>query len=61
MLGLFHPLEEYVGPSIITVGILCFVVLLGGMLTFSFEFVGLTFAERGVFTVMWILEFNYLN
>jgi hypothetical protein len=25
MLGLFRPLEEYVGPSILTVGGLCFV------------------------------------
>jgi hypothetical protein len=35
MLGLFRPVEEYVGPSILTVGALRFVVLLGRMLTFS--------------------------
>jgi hypothetical protein len=39
MLGLFRPLEEYAGFSILTVGIPCFVVLLCCMLTFSLEFV----------------------
>jgi hypothetical protein len=39
MLGPFRPLEEYVGPTILTVGALCFVVLLACMFTFSFEFV----------------------
>jgi hypothetical protein len=58
MLGLFRPLEEYVGPSILTVGALCFVVLLGCMLTFSLESVCLPFVKRDV---IWILECYYLD
>jgi hypothetical protein len=32
MRGLFRPLEEYASPSILTVDVLCFVLLLGCML-----------------------------
>jgi hypothetical protein len=37
MLGLFCPLEEYVGPSILTVGTVCFSLFLGCVLKFSLE------------------------
>jgi hypothetical protein len=43
MLCLFHPLEEYVGPSILTVGALHFIILLGCMFKFSLECVYLPF------------------
>jgi hypothetical protein len=43
MLSLFHPLEEYVGPSILTVGALHFIILLGCMLKFSLECIYLPF------------------
>jgi hypothetical protein len=39
MLGLFHPLEDYAGPSILTVDALCFIALLGCMLKLSLELV----------------------
>jgi hypothetical protein len=57
MFGLFCPLEEYGGPSILAVGALCFVVLLGCMLIFSLEFIYLPFVERDISTLIWILEF----
>jgi hypothetical protein len=38
MRGLFHPLEEYAGPSILAVGMLCFVFFVGSkLLQFSLE------------------------
>lgn len=43
MLCLFHPLQEYVGTSILTVGALHFFTLLGCMLKFSLECVYLPF------------------
>jgi hypothetical protein len=49
---MFGPLEEYVGPSILIVGPLCFFVLLGCMLKLSLQFVYFTFAEFGVSTVI---------
>jgi hypothetical protein len=52
MLGLFRPLEKYVGPSILTVGALCFVVLLGCMLKFSLAFLYLPFEERAISTLI---------
>jgi hypothetical protein len=52
MLGLFRPLEEYVSPSILTVGALCFGVLLGCMLKFYLEFVYTPFAERDISIVI---------
>jgi hypothetical protein len=61
MLGLFRPLEENVGPSILTVGALCFVVLLGFMLKISSEFVCFPFVERDVSTVILSLEFYDLD
>jgi hypothetical protein len=60
MFGLLRPLEEYVGPSI-TLGALCFVILLGCMLTFSLGLVCLPFVERDISTVIQILECYYLN
>jgi hypothetical protein len=41
MLSLFRPLEYYVGPYMLTLGALCFVVLFGCVLKFSLEFVHL--------------------
>jgi hypothetical protein len=61
MLGLFRPLEENVGPSILTVGAPRFVFFLGSMLTFFLELVCLPFVERDISTVIWILEFYYLD
>jgi hypothetical protein len=37
-IGLFHPLEEYIGPSVLTVGAKCFIDFLGCLLKFSFRF-----------------------
>jgi hypothetical protein len=39
MFCLFHPLEEHVHPSILNVGALYFIALLGCMLKFSLEFI----------------------
>jgi hypothetical protein len=61
MRGLVLPLEEYVGPSILTVNALCFIFLFGCMLKFSVEFLCVKFIERGISTVIWILEFHYLD
>lgn len=58
---LFRLLEEYVGPTILTVAVLYFVVLFGCALEFSLEFVRLPFVERGVSTVIWISELHYLH
>jgi hypothetical protein len=46
MFGLFHLLEEHVGSSILIVGALYFVVILGLMLKFPSEFVCLPFVGR---------------
>jgi hypothetical protein len=51
VLGLFRPFEECVGPSSLSVGDLCFFVLLPSLLTFSSEFVYLTFVECDISTV----------
>jgi hypothetical protein len=56
MLGLFRPLEEYVGPSIVTVGAICFVVFFG--LYVKIFGIRLSPIRR---TVIRILEFYYLN
>jgi hypothetical protein len=61
MFGIFCPLEEYVGPSILTVGALCFVVLVGHVYTFSLEFIYLPFVERGISNVIWIFKFYFLD
>jgi hypothetical protein len=45
MLGLLRPLDKYTAPSILTVGALYFVVVLGCMLKSSSEFVCLPFLE----------------
>jgi hypothetical protein len=45
MLCLFRPLEENIGPSILTVGAIYFIVLSGCMLKFSLEFVDVPFIE----------------
>jgi hypothetical protein len=60
MLGLFRPLEKYVGPQIVTVSDLCHVLLLGCVLKFSSKFVCIPFVEYN-FIVIWILEFYYLD
>jgi hypothetical protein len=48
MHGLFRPLEEYVGPSILTVGILRFVFFSGCMLELPSESACLPFLERDI-------------
>jgi hypothetical protein len=58
MLSLFLPFEEYVGPTVLTVGVLYFVFLLSCMLTFSLEFVCLPFVEHDLSTVIGMLEFE---
>jgi hypothetical protein len=57
MFDLFCPLEERVGPSILTVGIVCFVFFLSSMLKFCLEFISLLFVRRDVSTVIRILEY----
>jgi hypothetical protein len=59
MLGLFRPLEDYVGPSILTVVALCSVAFLGCMLKFSSEFVCLPFVERDISTISSFEESDY--
>jgi hypothetical protein len=54
-----RPLEKYVGLSIFNVGILFFVFFFSCVLKFSSEFVCFLFVERGISTVIWILEFYY--
>jgi hypothetical protein len=61
MLGKFRPPEECVGPSVVTVGAVCFVVLLSCMLTFSSEFVCRSLVERDISAVFWILECYYFH
>jgi hypothetical protein len=61
ILRLFRPLEQYAGPSILTVGVLCFVFFLGWILKCSSETACLSFAERDIFTVIWILELYYID
>lgn len=53
--SLFHPLEEYAGPAILTVSALCFFFLSVQM--FSSEFVRLPLVERDFSTVFRILEY----
>jgi hypothetical protein len=57
MRGLFHPLEEYAGPSILLVGVLYFIFFLDCMLELSLESVRLPFIARDISTVIWISEF----
>jgi hypothetical protein len=45
VLGLFRPLEAYVRLFVVSLGLLCFVVILGCGLTFPSEFVCLPFVE----------------
>jgi hypothetical protein len=61
MLGLFRPLEDCVGPSILTVGALPSVVFLGWVFKFSSESVCLPFLKRDTSTAMWVLQFYYLD
>jgi hypothetical protein len=61
MHGLFHPPEEYAGPSILTVGVLCFVFFLGCMLEFSSESAYLPFVAHDISIVVLILEFYHLD
>jgi hypothetical protein len=57
MHGLFRPLEVYAGPSILTVGALCFFFSVGWMLGFSSESAYLPFVACAISIVIWILEF----
>jgi hypothetical protein len=61
MRGLFRPLYEYTDLSILTVGVLCFVLFLGCMLEFSSKSARLPFAASDISIVMCILEFDYLD
>jgi hypothetical protein len=58
MLGLFRPLEEYVGPSILPVDAIS---LLRCVLKCSVEYFCLPFVGRDVSTVNWIYVFYYLD
>jgi hypothetical protein len=58
MLGVFRPLEEYVDPSIVTVGALFFVSFLDCVKIFFG--IRLSFVEH-VSTIIWIIEFYYLD
>jgi hypothetical protein len=51
ILGLFHHLEEYIGPSIFTVDVLYPFFFLGCMSDFSLEFFPLPFVKHDFFTV----------
>jgi hypothetical protein len=55
------PLEAYAGPCILTVGILCFILVLACMLEYSSECTGLPFVTHEIFIVIWILEFYCLD
>jgi hypothetical protein len=63
MLGLFRPLENDAGPCVLTVEVLCFVFFLRCILRaqFSAESAFLPLVERDVSTVIWIIEFCYLD
>jgi hypothetical protein len=52
MLGLFRPLEEYIGPSILIVGDLRCVVFFSFMLKLSSKFISLSFVESGIVIVL---------
>jgi hypothetical protein len=54
LFGTFRPLENFVGPSILTVS-----VLLGCMFKLSLKFVYLSFVERNASAVIYILKFYY--
>jgi hypothetical protein len=56
MFSPFRPLEEYAGPSILTVGALCFFFFLSVKI-FSSEFVCFPFVERDICSVTRILEY----
>jgi hypothetical protein len=61
MCGLCRSLEEYAGPSTVTVGVLCFAFFLGLMSECSSESACLPFVARDIPIVNWILEFYPLN
>lgn len=50
-------LEEYAGPSILTVGVQCFVLFLCCMLEYSWESLHLPFVAHDISIVIWISEF----
>jgi hypothetical protein len=62
--GLFRPLEGNVGPSIVTVDVLCFVFFWGGVVCRNFlqnPRACPPFVTRDISTVNWISEFYYLD
>jgi hypothetical protein len=61
MRDLFRPFEECAGPSILTMGTLCFFFLLGCMLEFSSESGCLPFVAGDISNMIWILELYYLG
>jgi hypothetical protein len=58
MFCLFRPLEEYVCPSILNVGALNFVALLGCYVKILFGS-HLPFVKHDVSTMIWFSEFYY--
>jgi hypothetical protein len=52
MNGLLHRRQEYVSTSILTVGAICFVILLSCILKFSLEFVYLSLIECDISAVI---------
>jgi hypothetical protein len=61
MLSLSCPPEEYVGFYTLTMVALCFIIIFGPIFTSSLEFVYLPFVECDISTVIWSLEFYYLD
>lgn len=57
MLGLFHPLEDYVDTSILSVGALSFAFLLDRLLNVCLNFVYILFVGIDVSMVICFLEF----
>jgi hypothetical protein len=61
MCCLFCPLEDYVDPSILSEGILCFIFFFGCLIEFSLESAGLLFIARDISNLILILVFYYLD
>jgi hypothetical protein len=61
MFRMFRPLGQYVGPFILTLGVLWLVFFFSWMLKCSTESACLPFSEWNVFTVIWILELCYFD
>jgi hypothetical protein len=61
MHGLFRPLEEYAGPTILTVGSLRFIFFSRCMFELSSGSAYIPFLERDISIVNWILDFYHLK